>query len=186
MGQTSLRRTIFATIDSSGEGPEGPCVWGWGRSGSRRTRTFRRAMRFGVAVAAGMISDPRRPVLDAPAGVGHRDQVLADPSTRMNPALRCKGHLREKPPSIRAWCGARHLGRVFDAALVEQLKFVRSPSSRSGTGYPGFTGSSTHNPGSNPFFASYRYPAGFATSRVLPSCSSTGSCMWPWIQSAGW
>ena len=44
---------------------------------------------------------------------------------------------------------------------------------------------SMHSAGSNPRFRSCAYPAGLATSLVFPSLSSTGSCMWPWIQSAG-
>ena len=44
---------------------------------------------------------------------------------------------------------------------------------------------SMHSTGSNPRFHSCGYPAGLAMSLVFPSRSSTGSCMWPWIQSAG-
>ena len=45
---------------------------------------------------------------------------------------------------------------------------------------------SMQSAGSNPRFRSCAYPAGLARSLVLPSHSSTGSCMWPWTQSAGW
>ena len=75
--------------------------------------------------------------------------------------------------------------RTQGTARRKAMKSAPVPSWSVPTVYPA-AWRSMKSPGAIPRFSSYSYPAGLATTLVLPDTSSSGPCMWPWSQSAGW